>query len=143
MLLNTIGNSDFARRGLFMQNRFGRFLLLFFILGQLSVFTVIAQKKGHTGGLGEARIHFNVASAENLAKAPGITKAIADAIIKYRQEKGAFKAPEDLLKVPGITPAIYKQINPQKGTEGDLYTVPRPGQKLEEDEDAPLSPSKC
>jgi competence ComEA-like helix-hairpin-helix protein len=126
-----------------MHGRLKRFLPLFLLIGQLSVFPVIAQKKGHTGGLGEARIHFNVASAENLAKAPGITKGIAEAIVKYREEKGPFKAPEDLLKVPGITPAVYRQINPQKGTEGDLYTVPRPGQKLEEDEDAPLSPSKC
>lgn len=126
-----------------MQNRFKRLLPLFILIGQLSVFPVIAQKKGHTGGLGETRIHFNVASEENLAKAPGITKGIAEAIVKYRQEKGPFKVPEDLLKVPGITPAIYKQMNPQKGTEGDLYTVPRPGEKLEEDEDAPLSPSKC
>ena len=126
-----------------MKDRFRQLLPFFILIGQLSVFPAMAQKKGHTGGLGEARIHFNVASAENLAKAPGITKGIAEAIVKYRQEKGPFKAPEDLLKVPGITPAVFKQINPQKGTEGELYTVPRPGQKLEEDEDAPLSPSKC
>jgi competence ComEA-like helix-hairpin-helix protein len=104
----------------------------------------LAQKKrGHTGGLGEARIEFNVSSANNLAKALGITKEIAEAIVKYREEKGAFKKPEDLLKVPGITPEVFKQINPQVGTEGDLYTVPRPGEQLEEEEDAPLAPSKC
>jgi competence ComEA-like helix-hairpin-helix protein len=101
------------------------------------------KKKGHTGGLGEARIQFNVSSANNLAKAPGITKQIAEAICKYREEKGPFKKPDDLLKVPGITPEVLKQINPQVGTEGDLYTVPRPGEELEEEEDAPLSPSKC
>jgi competence ComEA-like helix-hairpin-helix protein len=126
-----------------MQSRLKQLLPLLILFGQLSGFPVIAQKKGHTGGLGETRIHFNVASAENLAKAPGMTKAIAEAIVKYRQEKGPFKAAEDLLKVPGITPAVYKQLNPQKGTEGDLYTVPRPGEKLDDDDDAPLSPSKC
>jgi competence ComEA-like helix-hairpin-helix protein len=126
-----------------MLNSLKGLLPLLILAGQLSVFPVIAQKKGHTGGLGETRIAFNFASAENLAKAPGITKAIAEAIVKYRKEKGPFKAPEDLLKVPGITPAVYKQINPQKGIEGDLYTVPRPGEKPEDDEDAPLSPSKC
>jgi competence ComEA-like helix-hairpin-helix protein len=126
-----------------MQNRLKQLLPFLILFGQLSGFPVMAQKKGHTGGLGETRIPFNFASAENLAKAPGITKAIAEAIVKYRKEKGAFKAPEDLLKVPGITPAVYKQMNPQKGTEGDLYTVPRAGEKLEDDEDAPLSPSKC
>ena len=104
----------------------------------------MAQGKGHTGGLGEVRIQFNFASAVNLAKAPGITPEIAEAICKYRDEKGPFMQPEDLLKVPGITPEVYKQINPQVGTEGDIYTVPRPGEELEEEEEEiPLTPSKC
>jgi competence ComEA-like helix-hairpin-helix protein len=101
------------------------------------------KKKGHTGGLGEARIQLNFSSAVNLAKAPGITKQIAEAIVKFREEKGAFKKPEDLLNVPGITQDVYKQINPQKGTEGDIYAIPRPGEELEDEDDAPLSPSKC
>ena len=46
------------------------------------------------------------------------------------------------MQVPGITKEVYKQINPQIGTEGELYTVPREGEELEED-DIPLSPSKC
>ncbi|MBI5577798.1 MAG: helix-hairpin-helix domain-containing protein [Deltaproteobacteria bacterium] len=105
----------------------------------------MAQKqKGHTGGLGESRIQLNLASPKNLVKAPGITESIAEAIVKYRQEKGPFKKPEDLLKVPGITKEVFTQIKPQVGAEGDLYTLPRPGEALEEeDEDAPLSPSKC
>ena len=101
-----------------------------------------AQQKGHTGGLGEARIYFNYSSAENLAKAPGMTLKIADAIVDYREDVGPFKNAEDLLKVPGITREVYKKINPQVGTEGELYTVPREGEELEED-DIPLSPSKC
>lgn len=120
-------------------------LLAALLISLWAVYPALAQKKkGHTGGLGEVRIHFNISSAENLAKAPGITPEIADAICKYRQEHGAFMKPEDLLKVPGITPEVYKEINPQVGTEGDLYTVPRPGEELEEeDEDVPLAPSKC
>jgi hypothetical protein len=38
----------------------------------LCVQPALAQQRGHTGGLGEARIYFNVSSAENLAKAPGM-----------------------------------------------------------------------
>jgi competence ComEA-like helix-hairpin-helix protein len=102
-----------------------------------------AQKKGHTGGLGEKRIQLNYSNANNLAKAPGITKQLAEAIIKYRDEKGAFKKPEDLMNVPGMTQDIFKQVNPQKGTEGDIYTLPKPGEELEEEDDAPLAPSKC
>lgn len=126
-----------------MKNKTMMILFSAFIVFLWTVSTSSAQKKGHTGGLGETRIQFNVSSANNLSKAPGITKEIAEAICKYRDEKGPFKAPEDLMKVPGITPEVYKTINPQKGTEGDIYTVPKPGEELEEDEDAPLSPSKC
>ena len=104
----------------------------------------LAAQEGHTGGLGEERIEFNYASAVNLAKAPGITPEIAEAICDYRDEDGFFTQPEDLLNVPGITEEVYDEINPQVGTEGDLYTVPRPGEELEEeDEDIPLAPSKC
>jgi competence ComEA-like helix-hairpin-helix protein len=112
------------------------------MLAGLLVLPAAAQQRGHTGGLGEARIYFNVSSAENLAKAPGLNLELADAIVEFREDVAPFKKPEDLLKVPGITKEIYKQINPQTGTEGELYTVPREGEELEDD-DIPLSPSKC
>ena len=115
------------------------FIAAFFMAG-----SALAQQEGHTGGLGEVRIQFNYASSVNLAKAPGITDEIAEAICDYRDEEGFFTKPEDLLKVPGITKEVYGEINPQVGTEGDLYTVPRPGEELEEEEeDIPLAPSKC
>jgi competence ComEA-like helix-hairpin-helix protein len=114
----------------------------FLLAGLWLTMPAMAQHKGHTGGLGEARIHFNMASAANLAKAPGITPAIAEAIVKYREEK-PFKKAEDLLNVPGITKDVLKEINPQIGTEGDLYTVPRAGETLEDEGDVPLAPSKC
>jgi len=101
------------------------------------------RKKGHTGGLGEARIYFNASSAENLAKAPGITMKIANALVKYREEVKPFKKPRTCSRFPALRKEVYKQINPQKGTEGELYTVPRKGEKVEEDDDSPLSPSKC
>jgi len=117
-------------------------ILFILLLAVFTVLPIMAQQRGHTGGLGEARIYFNVSSAENLAKAPGMDLDLADAIVEYREDVSAFKKPEDLLEVPGITQEVYKQINPQKGTEGELYTLPREGEELEED-DIPLSPSKC
>ena len=124
-----------------MKTQIIRALLLFILAGCIAL-PVLAQERGHTGGLGEARIYFNYSSPENLAKAPGMDLEIADAIVEYREDIEPFKEPEDLLKVPGITEEVYKQINPQKGTEGELYTVPREGEELEDD-DIPLSPSKC
>ena len=117
-------------------------ILFLLLLAGFTALPTMAQQRGHTGGLGEARIYFNVSSAENLAKAPGMNLELADAIVEYREDVSPFKKPEDLLKVPGITQEIYKKINPQKGTEGELYTVPREGEELEDD-DIPLSPSKC
>jgi competence ComEA-like helix-hairpin-helix protein len=131
-----------SKRRLFMKTKAIWILTLLFIGGTWTIHSAFAQQRGHTGGLGEARIYFNVSSAANLAKAPGITLKIAKAIVEYREEK-PFKKPEDLLNVPGITKDVYKQINPKRGTEGELYTVPREGEELEEDEDMPLSPSKC
>jgi competence ComEA-like helix-hairpin-helix protein len=114
------------------------------VMAVFFVVCVASAQDGHTGGLGEERIQFNYASDVNLAKAPGITPEIAEAICDYRDEEGFFTKPEDLLSVPGINQKVYEEINPQLGTEGDLYTVPRPGEELEEeDEDIPLAPSKC
>jgi len=117
-------------------------ILWIFVLAACITFPLLAQQRGHTGGLGEARIYFNYSSPENMAKAPGMDLDLADAIVEYREDVTPFKKPEDLLKVPGITQDIYDQVNPQKGTEGELYTVPREGEELEDD-DIPLSPSKC
>ncbi len=118
-----------------------RTLCLLILAGCIAL-PALAQQRGHTGGLGETRIYFNVSSAENLAKAPGMNLELADAIVEYREDVAPFKEPEDLMKVPGITREIFKQMNPQKGMEGELYTIPREGEELEED-DIPLSPSKC
>ena len=98
----------------------------------------------HEGGLGEKKIHLNIAGKDQLMKIEGMTEDLAKAIVEYREKSGFFKNPEDLLKVPGITQDIYKKIDPKMGTEGDLYSVPRQGEEMEEDdEDIPLSPSKC
>jgi competence ComEA-like helix-hairpin-helix protein len=124
-----------------MKTNIIRTLFLLILAGCIAL-PAVAQQRGHTGGLGEARIYFNVSSAENLAKAPGMNLELADAIVEYREDVAPFKEPEDLLKVPGITKEIYKKLNPQKGMEGELFTVPREGEELEDD-DIPLSPSKC
>ena len=118
------------------------FTVLLLTIVWLEISAMAQGRKGHTGGLGEVKIHFNTSSAKNLSKAPGITQEIADAIVKARKKK-PFKKPEDLLVVPGITKEVLKKINPQVGVEGDLYTVPRRGEKLDEEDDEPLSPSKC
>ena len=99
----------------------------------------------HEGGLGEKKVHLNIADEDQLMKIEGMTEDLAKAIVKYREKSGFFKKPEDLMKVPGITDGIYNLLNPQIGSEGDLYCVPKEGDEddFDEDEDIPLSPSKC
>ena len=99
----------------------------------------------HEGGLGEKKIHLNLADMDQLMMIEGMTETIANAIIEYREKSGFFKKPEDLLKVPGLTKEVYKTLDPQVGSEGDLYCVPMEGMEddFDEDEEPMLSPSKC
>lgn len=48
-------------------------------------------------------VNINTADAKTLAKElVGIGAAKAEAIVKYRSEKGPFKSPEELKKVEGV-----------------------------------------
>lgn len=49
-----------------------------------------------------ALIDINTAPAEELTLLPGIGEALANAIVIYRMENGAFKSLEQLMEVPGI-----------------------------------------
>jgi competence protein ComEA len=61
---------------------------------------------------GGARVNLNSASADELARLPGIGAAKAKAIVEYRSEE-PFKKPEDLRKVKGIGDKLYEQLKDQ------------------------------
>lgn len=63
-----------------------------------------------------AKVNLNTATAKELEKLPGIGKAIAERIIEYRQQNGAFKSVEDLGKVKGIGKASMDKLR-------DLVTI--------------------
>ena len=115
----------------------------FIILGLILVFsgTAVAQ---HEGGLGIKKIQLNLADEDQLLRIEGMTEELAEAIVDYRESKGFFKGPQDLLKVPGMTNEIYEELNPQVGSEGDIFCIPNEGDEDDEDDEEPmLSPSKC
>ena len=56
-----------------------------------------------------AGVEVNSASAALLKRVSGINTRVANAIVKYREAKGPFKARRDLLKVPGMGPATFVQ----------------------------------
>ncbi len=54
-------------------------------------------------------VNINTADAKTLARElVGIGPAKAEAIIKYRTEKGPFKSPDELKKVEGVGEATYE-----------------------------------
>jgi competence protein ComEA len=54
-------------------------------------------------------VNINTADAKTLAKElVGVGVAKAEAIVKYRTDKGPFKAPEELKKVEGIGESTYE-----------------------------------
>ena len=58
------------------------------------------------------RVDLNTASAEELARLPGIGPAKAQAIIEYRAQE-PFAKPEDLIKVKGIGEKLYDRLKDQ------------------------------
>jgi len=118
----------------------GIFLLI--ILSMVFIFSGTTNAQ-HEGGLGEDRVHLNIATENQLLRIDGMTAALAKAIVEYREKSGFFKVPEDLLNVPGMTREIFNKLSPQVGTEGDLFCVPKEGSEEDEDEEPILSPSKC
>lgn len=47
-------------------------------------------------------VNVNTASAEELQALTGVGPALAEAIVSYRDEHGAFETPEELMNVKGI-----------------------------------------
>jgi protein Tex len=56
-----------------------------------------------------AGVELNAASAALLKHVSGINSRVANAIVKYREEKGPFKSRDELLKVSGLGPATFVQ----------------------------------
>jgi competence protein ComEA len=63
-----------------------------------------------------ANININTADAEQLATLPGIGQVKAEAIIKYREDKGKFKNINDLKEVKGIGDKLIEKIKPEATT---------------------------
>jgi competence protein ComEA len=64
----------------------------------------------------DPRVNINTADRRELETLPGIGPALADRIIKYREQHGPFMSVDDLVNVPGIGEKRLEQLR-------DLVTV--------------------
>jgi competence protein ComEA len=60
----------------------------------------------------DASVDINAASAEELARVPGIGKAISQRVAELRERDGAFASLDELLDVAGMTPARLERARP-------------------------------
>src|SRR5262245_5663695 len=74
-------------------------------------FTAVLEYVSKNFGPAVARINVNQAPAAELESGLGLSGKEAAAIVKYRSDKGSFKAVEDLKKVPDLD---FKKIEAQK-----------------------------
>ncbi|MCX7793128.1 MAG: general secretion pathway protein GspK [Thermodesulfovibrionales bacterium] len=70
----------------------------------------------------DGKVNINSASVEVLLTMDGITEAIAEAIINYRNER-PFEKPEDLKNVSGISPAIYQSLQGRYTVKALVYGI--------------------
>ena len=79
-----------------------------------------AAGSGHVGGPLTVRQRFllgrlvdiNQANYQEISGLPGISDAVARAVVEERKRRGAFRIPEDLLAVRGIKEKRLKKILP-------------------------------
>lgn len=65
---------------------------------------------GHCAKGKKARLDINLATREQLLLVPGMDAALADAIIKYRQDFGGFNALTELKSAMGLDANTYKEL---------------------------------
>lgn len=72
-----------------------------------------AYKPGSAGPSAAAlddQVNLNTATAEQLMDLPGIGEARAASILRYREQKGGFRSPEELKEIEGIGEKMYDRI---------------------------------
>ena len=67
-------------------------------------------QSGEESGTERGKENLNTAGKEELMTLTGIGEEKADSIIRYREENGGFKSPEDLMKIEGIKTGVFDKI---------------------------------
>lgn len=72
-----------------------------------------ASPEGMPGNPEDGKVNLNTADAEELMTLTGIGEAKAEAILRYREEKGGFRSVEELMEVDGIKEGVFNKIKDQ------------------------------
>lgn len=70
----------------------------------------ISDTDSENGRTDDCKVNLNQASKEQLMTLPGVGEAKADAIIRYRSEKGNFRSIEEIMEIEGIKEGVFKKI---------------------------------
>ena len=70
----------------------------------------ISDTDSENGRTDDCKVNLNQASKEQLMTLPGVGEAKADAIIRYRSEKGDFRSIEEIMEIEGIKEGVFKKI---------------------------------
>ena len=84
----------------------------------------------------EGKVNVNEAGIDQLALLPRIGPAVAQRIVEFREENGAFKTVEDLMLVRGIGEKTFERLAPYITLSGEttLSEKVRSGSGDEKDE---------
>lgn len=72
----------------------------------------------------ELKVDLNRAGIEELVRLPGVGKIVAERIVKYREENGAFEALEELMNVRGIGEKTYLKLEPYLTMSDEMREKP-------------------
>ena len=75
----------------------------------MALLALIMALSGPIGAQEASLVNINTASVEELTQLKGVGKKYAERIVAYREEKGAFKSPEEILNVRGIGNKILEK----------------------------------
>ena len=74
------------------------------------VTTAAAAEAARAATTGSAeKVNINTADAKTLASLSGVSRGLAEKIVKYRDEHGPFRKPEDLRRVDGVGNGVLEK----------------------------------
>jgi len=70
---------------------------------------VFAETVSASTHIGNDKVNINTADVKALMTLTGVGHGLAEKIVKYRDEHGMFKRPQDLRKVEGVGEALWEK----------------------------------